>query len=216
MNSKNKDSRKYCIFGAGGFGREALVCLMDSVGASPRTIGDIAAFMVDDSAYDESDVMGVPVIKRSMFIPEQYQVVVAIGEPTARKRAVEQLPGETQFTTIIHPSAVISPWVNLAEGCIVTAGTVLTCNITIGRHAHLNLHTTVGHDCEMGDFFTTAPAVNISGNCHFGHRVYFGTNASVRQGVSICDDVIVGMGGVVVKDIVDEGVYIGNPLKRLR
>ncbi|GAA4651023.1 acetyltransferase [Kistimonas scapharcae] len=216
MNTKNSHSKKYCIFGTGGFGREALVCLMDSVGASPRTIGDIAVFMVDDSAYDEPEVMGVPVIKRSVFSPEQYQVVVAIGEPSARKRVVGQLPPDTRFTTIIHPSAVISPWVDLAEGCIVTAGTVLTCNITIGRHAHLNLHTTIGHDCKMGDFFTTAPAVNISGNCQFGNGVYFGTNASVRQGVSICDDVTVGMGGVAVKDIKESGVYIGNPLVRLR
>ena len=67
----------------------------------------------------------------------------------------------------------------------------------------------------MGDFFTTAPSANISGNCNFGDCVYFGTNSAVRQGVKICDNVTIGMGGVVVKDITEEGVYIGNPLKKL-
>ena len=33
--------------------------------------------------------------------------------------------------------------------------------------------------------------------------------------MSICSDVTIGMGGVVVKDIADAGVYIGNPLKQL-
>jgi acetyltransferase-like isoleucine patch superfamily enzyme len=67
----------------------------------------------------------------------------------------------------------------------------------------------------MGDFFTTAPAANISGNFHFGDCVYFGTNSAIRPGVKICDNVTIGMGGVVVKDITEEGVYIGNPLKKL-
>ena len=41
---------------------------------------------------------------------------------------------------------------------------------------------------------------SISGNCTFGEKI-FGTNSSVRQGVSICNDVTIGMGGVVVKNI---------------
>lgn len=91
----------------------------------------------------------------------------------------------------------------------------MTCNIKIGKHAHLNLHTTIGHDCIIGDYFTTAPATNISGNCEFGECVYFGTNSSVRQGIKICDNVTIGMGGIVVKNINEEGVYIGNPVKKL-
>ena len=77
------------------------------------------------------------------------------------------------------------------------------------------MHTTVGHDCIIGDFFTTAPAVNISGSCKFGDNVYVGTNASVKNGITICDDVTIGMGGVVVKDILKPGTYIGNPAKLL-
>lgn len=92
----------------------------------------------------------------------------------------------------------------------------MTCNIEIGQQAHINLNTTIGHDCIIGNYFTTAPSANISGNCHFGNRVYFGTNSCVRQGVNIYDDVTIGMGGVVVKDIQSSGVYIGNPLKQLQ
>ena len=38
---------------------------------------------------------------------------------------------------------------------------------------------------------------------------------SVRQGVEICSDVTIGMGAVVIKDIKESGVYIGNPLRKL-
>lgn len=209
------NEKKICILGAGGFGREVLCCLIDSIATTNLKIEDIACFMVNDDNFTESKIMGIEVIPQSKFDPELYNVVVAIGDPTTRKRVVESLPNDTKYTTIIHPSAIISEFVKIGEGSIITAGTIITCNIKIGKHAHLNLQTTIGHDCVIGDFFTTAPATNVSGNCHFGECVYFGTNSSVKQGITICDNVTIGMGGVVVKNITEEGVYIGNPLKKL-
>lgn len=209
------NKKKICIIGAGGYGREVLCCLIDSMAKTAFKIEEIACFMVSDELFKESKIMGVDVIPLSEFDPTLYDVVVAIGDPSSRKKVVNNLPASTTYTSIIHPNAVISKWVEIGEGSIITAGAILTCNIKIGKHAHLNLQTTIGHDSMMGDYFTTAPAANISGNCNFGDCVYLGTNSAVRQGVRICDNVTIGMGGIVVKNIVEEGVYIGNPLKKL-
>lgn len=207
---------KVLIIGASGFGREVLACLEDNLAGSGAKVEDVACFL-DTREFREANafVHGIPVISDEEFDPGEYHVLVAVGSPQARQRAVERLPPETKFATLIHPTAVISRYVDLGEGSIVTAGTIVTTDIAIGRHAHLNLHTTVGHDCTIGDYFTTAPGVNVSGQCTFGRGVYFGSNASVRQGITICDDVTVGMGGVVVKDITEAGVYVGNPAKKL-
>jgi len=210
------DEKKICIIGTGGFARETLTCLIDGISSTELKIEEIAVFMVNDEFYEKSKIMGVPVIKDSEFITKNYKVVVAIGDPKTRKKLIEKLPSETEFVTIIHPNVIISDWVEIGEGSIITAGTILTCNIKIGKHTHLNLHTTIGHDCIIGDYFTTAPATNISGNCEFGECVYFGTNSSIRQGIKVCDNVMIGMGGVVVKNINEEGVYIGNPVKKLK
>jgi len=207
--------KKICIIGAGGFGREVLCIILDSIVATNLQIEDIACFMVNDENFTEHKIMGIEVIPQSAFVSYLYSCVVGIGDPTTRKRVVNSLPNETKYTTIIHPSSIISKFVKIREGSIITAGVITTCNIKIGKHAHLNLQTTIGHDCLIGDFFTTAPGTNISGNCHIGECVYFGTNSSVKEGVTICDNVIIGMGGVVVKNITEEGVYIGNPLKKL-
>lgn len=207
--------KQICIIGTGGFGRETLACLIDCLSVTQHEAKDIAVFMVDDKFHIENEVMGIPVIKKSNFIAAKYNVVVAIGSPKLRKKIIQELPKNTTFTSIIHPTVVSSKWNNIGEGSIITAGTILTCNIRIGKHCHLNLNTTIGHDCKIGDYFTTAPGVNISGNCTFGNCVYFGSNSSVRQGIKIVDNVTIGMGGVVVKDILNEGVYIGNPTRRL-
>ena len=211
----DQEDQTYCIVGTSGFARETLTCLLDMVSAQRKSVNVPVVFMEADENFQEPEVMGVPVIKQSDFDPKIYRVVVAIGDPKQRKKVVDDLPDNTCYTSIIHPSAVVSKWVTVGEGSIITAGTILTCNIELGRHCHLNLHSTVGHDCRIGDYFTTAPGVNISGICHFGNCVYFGTNAAVKQGIKICDNVTIGMGGVVVKDINESGIYVGNPVKKL-
>ena len=34
--------------------------------------------------------------------------------------------------------------------------------------------------------------------------------------VTVCDDVVIGAGSVVTKDITEPGTYVGNPARRLR
>jgi sugar O-acyltransferase (sialic acid O-acetyltransferase NeuD family) len=202
--------------GTGGFGRETLTCLIDQCKASGHNYKDFALFVVDDAYYTSTEIMGIPVIRTSEFGVDTGSVVVAIGDPDTRHKIATGLPAKTTFGQVIHPTAVISDWVDIGPGSIVTAGCVLTCNITIGSHAHINLLTTIGHDCKIGDYFTTAPGANISGNCTFGHSIYLGSNVVVKQGINICSNVTIGMGGVVVKDITEPGVYVGNPVRKLR
>lgn len=207
--------KKLCIVGAGGFAREVLCCFIDGLKNTERPLHELACFMVKDEDFVEEEIMGVRVIKHSEFDPALYHVVIGIGEPAIRKKVVESLPAHTQYVSVIHPTAILSQWVEVGEGCVITAGTIVTCNVKIGRHVHLNLHTSIGHDCVIGDYCTTTPGVNVSGICTLGECVYLGTNVSVKQGITICNDVTVGMGGVVVKNITEPGVYIGNPVKKL-
>ncbi len=211
-----REKRKYCIVGAGGFARETLTCLVDQHDHAEGRIEDFIVFMVLDKEYCKSRLMNIPVIRQSEFEPEKYEVVVAVSDPQKRQKAVEALDIATRYATLIHPTAVISKWADLGVGSIATAGTIVTCNIEIGAHAHLNLHTSIGHDCRIGDYFTAAPGARISGSCILGNKVYIGTNASVRQDVCICDNVVIGMGSVVLNDINTEGVYAGNPVKKIK
>ena len=207
--------KKICIFGTGGSGRESLCCLIDSIAETDLKVEDIACFMVDDKYYLETEIMGIEVLPKSKFDVNLYEVVVSIGDSEIRKKIVESFPKNTKFTTIIHPSVIMSKWVEIGEGSIIAAGTKLTCNIKIGKHAQLNLQTSIGHDFKASNYFTTAQGVNISGNCTFGECTYLGANAAIREKITICDNVIIGMGGIVVKNISESGVYVGNPVKKL-
>jgi acetyltransferase-like isoleucine patch superfamily enzyme len=45
--------------------------------------------------------------------------------------------------------------------------------------------------------------------------VSIGTNATVLP-VMICDNVVIGAGAVVTKNITESGIYVGNPARLLR
>jgi acetyltransferase-like isoleucine patch superfamily enzyme len=48
-----------------------------------------------------------------------------------------------------------------------------------------------------------------------GNKVYIGSNSTILP-VSICDDVVIGAGSVVTKNINKPGTYVGNPAKFLK
>lgn len=195
------------IIGAGGFGREVFWSL------SPIERNN-TVFFVNDEYWDNSNPNILPL---SLFETDKYELVVAIGDPYARKMIIESLPKKTKFFTHIHPSVqTLGDDIEIGIGSIICAGSVLTTNIKIGEHAHLNLQTTIGHDTTIGDFFTTAPGAKISGNCKIGDRVYVGTNASIREKIEICDDVTIGLNAGVVKNIYEQGVYGGTPCKKIK
>jgi sugar O-acyltransferase (sialic acid O-acetyltransferase NeuD family) len=145
------------------------------------------------------------------------RAVVCIGDPLLRNKMVKKLPKDLEYFTFIDPTAQIhAADVFIGEGSIICAGTIITTNIKIGKHAQLNLLSTIGHDTVIGNYFTTAPGAKISGNCLIGDRVYFGTNSSVRQGIKIADDVTIGLNAGVVKNIEQSGVYVGVPVKKIK
>jgi len=192
------------LIGSGGFAREIKAHMGDF---------SIKCF-VDNEYWIENNENIFPLSK---FNPNIYEVIIAIGNPKDRFNMVQKLPKNTKYFTFIHPTVqILGDDINIGEGSIICAGCILTTNTKIGKHTHLNLLTTIGHDCEIGDYFTTAPGTKISGNCNIGDRVYFGTNSCTKEKTNICDDVIIGLNSGVVKNINLEGTYIGTPCIKIK
>ena len=70
----------------------------------------------------------------------------------------------------------------------------------------------------INDLFVTgspADSKELWRGTKLGNRVSVGTNATILP-VTICDNVVIGAGAVVTKDITVPGVYAGNPARLLR
>jgi|LauGreDrversion4_2_1035121.scaffolds.fasta_scaffold03487_4 sugar O-acyltransferase (sialic acid O-acetyltransferase NeuD family) len=195
------------IIGAGGFGREIYWSLTEEDRQD-------CIFFVDEQYYDGNNDKIKPI---SSFNPNEYELIISIADSNVREKIVNSLPKNTKYFTHIHSSVQIhDPNIQIGEGSIICSGTILTTNIKIGKHSHLNLMTTIGHDNIIGDYFTTAPGVKISGNSNIGNKVYFGTNSSNKEKITICDEVIIGLNSGVVKNIDKPGVYVGTPAIKIK
>jgi acetyltransferase-like isoleucine patch superfamily enzyme len=152
------------------------------------------------------------------FDKTKYSPLITVTNGIERKDLVTDMPTDTEFYTYVDKNTIIMDKNNIriGEGSIICAGTILTTNLFLGRFTQLNLLTTVGHDTTMGDFCTTAPSVNISGNCKIGNNVYFGTQCAVKEKITITDNVIIGMYSGIIKNITESGTYVGSPGKRIK
>lgn len=105
-------------------------------------------------------------------------------------------------------------------------------DVKIGQRTRVQSHSficelvTIGDDCFIGhgvmfinDLFAKGgPAsgdTTLWKSTKIGNHVSIGSNATILP-VEICDNVVVGAGAVVTKNITQSGIYAGNPAKKIK
>ena len=132
--------------------------------------------------------------------------------------------------TIVQPSNLYE--CELGDDVFVGPFVEIQKGVAIGDRTRIQSHSficelvTIGEDCFIGhgvmfindDFASGGPAGGDASKWRptkIGHKVSIGSNATILP-VEICDDVVIGAGAVVTKDITESGIYAGNPAKKLR
>jgi acetyltransferase-like isoleucine patch superfamily enzyme len=119
----------------------------------------------------------------------------------------------------------------IGDRCFIGPFVEIQCNVVIGNGTRVQSHSficegvTIGEDCFIGhgvmfvnDLFASGgPAGDKAAwkTTHIGNGVSIGSNATILP-VSICDGVVIGAGAVVTKDLVEKGIYGGNPARLIR
>lgn len=206
--------QKVVIIGAGGFGREVLDIFLAN--NNVREKWSVLGFVDDNPELHGKTLNGYPVLGSFDWFrtinTNEIKVVVAIGDNEVRKKVVGKAKeGGLGFCTIIHPNVLMTPFVTLGEGVMVTAGVIFTNQIKIGNHVIINLDVTIGHDTIIEDFVNLNPGVHINGNNKIEEGAYIGSGAVTIQDITIGKWSIVGAGAVVVKNIPERVVAIGVP-----
>ena len=109
----------------------------------------------------------------------------------------------------------------IGEHCVVKPSMLNTepWLVTIGNHVllaggvKLITHDGAGFCLSYNEQKTY---MDMWGEITIGNNVYVGTNAIILPNVHITDNVIIGAGAVVSKDITEDGVYVGVPARRIK
>lgn len=190
------------LYGASGHGK-VIKEILDAQGI-------VVDGFIDDNA-DISELFGLPVVHSAESIRE---IIVSIGDNAIRKKVVGRLSSD--FRTAVHPSAVISPSVQIDEGTVVMAGALVNAESRIGKHCIINTGVSVDHECVIEDYVHVSPHATLCGDVQIGEGTWIGAGTTVIQGVRIGRWCVVGAGSVVTKDIPDGWLAVGNRCKLIK
>ena len=85
----------------------------------------------------------------------------------------------------------------------------------VGFGSKIGSFCNVGHNCIIGENCILTSNVIIAGSSKIGNDVYLGISSSVKNAIIIGDNSKVGQGAVVIKNIPNNEVWIGNPAKKI-
>jgi len=119
----------------------------------------------------------------------------------------------------------------IGNDCFIGPFVEIQKNVAIGDRTKIQSHTficelvTIGSECFVShgvmfinDIFKKGgPAggdKSLWKKTIIGNNVSIGTNATILP-VIITDNVVIGAGAVVTKDINEQGVYVGNPARKI-
>lgn len=132
--------------------------------------------------------------------------------------------------TVIEPSNLyecsLGDNVFVGPFCEIQKGVSVGARTKVQSHSFICELVSIGEDCFIGHgvmfindtFSEGGPAGGDASkwkSTRIGNRVSIGSNATMLP-VTVCDDVVIGAGAVVTKDISVPGTYAGNPAKRLK
>ncbi len=199
------------VLGAGGHAK-VIVDILKKNGEK-----NISVFDDDENKIGKESILGILVtgaIKDIDGSNSAEYFIVGIGNNRVRKKIVEKLDGN--YGIAIHPTAIIGEDVIIGEGTVVMANAVINSGTRIGKHCIINTGATIDHDCVLDDYVHISPGVHIGGTVKIGQLTWIGLGCSLKNNISIGANVIVGVGGVVINDIIYEGIYAGVPVQQIK
>ncbi|MDR2010391.1 MAG: hypothetical protein LBQ22_07910 [Bacteroidales bacterium] len=151
------------------------------------------------------------------FIDEDYYFINATevnSDLRQRMSLIESLniPVE-RWVSFIHPLSYIAPNLDMGYGCVVMPYAISQPGTKLGNFCTIMFGAIMGHDNNVGDhcFFDSG---SISGAyLTIGNGVYVGINSTIREFLKIGNYSRIGIGSILLKEVADEEVWVGNPAK---
>ena len=187
------------LYGASGHGK-VVYDIVKACGV------EVIAF-IDKSP--KTEFLGVKVMDEQSFQSAGEKVIISIGDNKTRRILAQKL--KASFGKAIHPSAIVASSVQIGSGTVVMHGAIIQADTIIGEHVIINTGSTIDHDCSLGDFVHVGPGANLCGNIQVGECTLIGAGSTVTPGRKIGSNCIVGAGTVIINDIPDGAVVVGNP-----
>jgi len=180
---------------------------------------DVVGFIDDNMELQGKEVLGLPVLgtlDSFLSIPseESMNFFICTGHNSYREKLHKKIiEHRGKLVNIVHPNSFISKSVQIGKGVFIGANVCIVHNTIIGDCTIINNATSIDHDNKIGDYVNISPGCHTSGRVIIKKGAFLGTGVTVIPDIVIHEDVIVGAGGVVIRNIDRHTKVVGNPTK---
>jgi acetyltransferase-like isoleucine patch superfamily enzyme len=138
-------------------------------------------------------------IHKAKEMEKRAELITALGIPSHR------------WANVIDPAAIIADGALVGSGIWAQAGSMVMTGARVHNHVALRSGCHVSHDCLIEDFAFIGLGAILCG-CSIARRgAYIAPSATVRERVTVGRFSVVGLGAVVLEDVPDGAIVVGNP-----
>ena len=205
------------IFGASTFSSLAWYCLMHD------SDHEVVAFTVDRPFMTSEFHEGLPVVPfeelSAVFPPTDVQLLIPLGyqEINGLRRARYEAAKSQGYRFVSYVSSRAGLWPDLQMGdhCVIFDHAIIQPFVRIGDNVIVRSGATVSHHCSIASHAFVSAGAHIGGNVRVGEQSFIGIGAVLKNGLTIAPNSFIGAGAVVLADTETDGVYLGNPARRI-
>lgn len=199
---------KVSFVGAGGHTR-SLMSALEGMG--------ISILGIYDDAYNEGEkINGYPLIGSLDAIKNNDILVLSTGDNARREALYKIYASQVLEKNIIHPLARIEKYASLGKSNQILAFAFINNNVRIGDNNLINTRAIIEHETYIGNYCHIAVGAILCGRVRVSDRCFIGAGAVIIDNIRLGHDVVVGASAVVVHDLLEPGVYIGNPARKIK
>lgn len=184
---------------------------------------NVVAFSAEKKYITRDALFNKPVVAfeelTKLYPPAEYKLFVAVTY-TQLNRIRTKLYNATKangysFASFIHPTVFKDETAEIGENCFIFELNNIQYNARVGDNVILWSKNHIGHRAIIKNNCFLSTGVTVSGYCEIGENCFLGVNSCVADYVKIPKDCIIGAGSVVLKNLEQGKVYVGNPAKPL-
>ncbi len=172
-----------------------------------------------DKTVNGHTILGnIDQIEESYAKKEFDELFIGIGYKHLRKKKelFDKYYGRIPFGKIIHSSSWVDTSAEVNEGTIIYPSCSIDANVNIGHNTVLNIGCTIAHDTNVSNHCFLSPRVALAGFVLINELSILGINSTIIDNIIVAPGIQIGGGTVVIKNLDQEGLYVGNPARFIR
>lgn len=111
-------------------------------------------------------------------------------------------------------NVIIKDNVVIQDNTVISRGALN--DTIIKKNSRIGPSCCIGHGVFIGESCFISQAVTIAGSVKIGNQSKIWGNSSIRDGVIIGKNCVIGLGAIVVKNVPDKELWVGNPARFMK